>query len=75
MKLTINIKDSKVDFFLELLRSFEDFVTVEEAGPNGDAELSEEHKALLDARLARYKDHPEELLDWEEVRSELENNL
>ncbi len=29
MKITLNIKDSKAAFFLELLENFEEFVTIE----------------------------------------------
>ena len=74
MKLTIRIKDHKVAFFLELLRSFEDFITVEQAEEMKEAPLSEEHKAILDERLASYKNDPQSLLDWEQVYAGLKKN-
>jgi hypothetical protein len=74
MKLTIRIKDSKVAFFLELLRSFEDFITVEKVEETQDTTLSEEHKVILDERLTSYKSDPKSLLDWEQVHTELEQN-
>ena len=75
MKLTINIKEHKVPFFLELLRNFEDFVTVEQVTEAELADLTPEHKAILDDRLASYTNNPDNLLNWEEVRAELEQNL
>jgi putative addiction module component (TIGR02574 family) len=40
-----------------------------------DMELSEEHKKILDERLASYRANPEDLLDWEEVKAEIEKRL
>ena len=74
MKLTIRIKDHKVAFFLELLRSFEDFIIVEKAEETQEAPLSDEHKAILDERLASYKRDPQSLLDWEQVHAGLKKN-
>lgn len=68
MKLTIDIQEHKLDFFLELLNSFEDFITVEPAKDT----LSPAHKALLDERLTQYKQNPNDLIDWEDLRTELE---
>ena len=41
MKITIDIKDSKAAFFLELLQSFEEFITIEKAE---EEVLSKAHK-------------------------------
>ncbi|MFK7806356.1 MAG: addiction module protein [Saprospiraceae bacterium] len=73
MKITINIKDNKVGFFLELLQSF-DFITIEKADSES-TELSEEHKKILNERLANYKSDPENLLDWDDVRKDLNEGL
>lgn len=40
-----------------------------------DAELSEEHKRILDERLASYKANPDYVLDWETVKAEIEKRL
>lgn len=40
-----------------------------------DDPLTEEQKALLDARLADMEAHPEESIPWEEVRKRLEARL
>ena len=72
MKITINIKDSKAAFFLELLQNFEEFVTIEKAE---EVKLSKAHKKLLDKRLANYQKNPKDLLNWETVKKELEKSL
>jgi putative addiction module component (TIGR02574 family) len=72
MQLTIQISDQKVDFFLELIRSF-DFVSVVEDESN--SELSEAHKAILDKRLASYSDNPEKLIPWTTVKQSIEASL
>lgn len=73
MKITIDIKDSKAAFFLELLQNFEEFVTIEKA--EEVTKLSKAHKKLLDSRLAKYKKNPKNLLDWDKVQNELEQTL
>ena len=40
-----------------------------------DAPLTDEQKAMLDARLAEMEEHPERALPWEEVRAQLEARL
>ncbi len=37
--------------------------------------LSDAHKALLNERLASYKNDPTNVLDWEEVMEEIEKGL
>jgi hypothetical protein len=73
MKITINIKDSKAGFFLELLQSF-DFISIEKTDTE-NSELSKEHKKILDERLANYKSDPDNLLDWDDVKKGLEEGL
>ncbi len=72
MKITIDIKDSKAAFFLELLQSFEEFITIEKAEEGvlskveiknttpevtKQALLSDEEKKLIDQRLANAEKH------------------
>ena len=72
MKITLNIKDSKAAFFLELLQNFEGFITIEKteqvvvnkvAVKNAPPEtpeqtlLSEEEKKTIDQRLAKAEKH------------------
>lgn len=75
MKLIIDIKDHKAIFFLELMNSFKEFVTIEEAGSLEDSVLSREHKAILDVRLAAYKKEPDNLVDWDIFQAELEQGV
>jgi putative addiction module component (TIGR02574 family) len=37
--------------------------------------LSDAHKALLDERIASYENDKANLLDWDDVAKEIENNL
>lgn len=69
MKIILNIEESKVDFFLELLHNF-DFVQVE---INDNSQLSKEHLDILEERLAGYEANPGHLLAWEDVKDSIEN--
>ena len=40
----------------------------------GEIEISEEHRRILDKRLADYEANPTEGRTWEEVKSELYND-
>ena len=40
-----------------------------------EPELSEEHKKMLDERLASYKANPDDVLDWDDVKAEIEKEL
>lgn len=37
--------------------------------------LSDAHKALLDERIASYEKNPSDVLDWDNVMTELEKDL
>lgn len=65
MRITLEVNNSKAAFFLELLQSLSDFVSIEEAVGYEAAELSEEHITILEERLAAYERDPESLVDWE----------
>ncbi|MBK7939638.1 MAG: hypothetical protein IPJ82_22270 [Lewinellaceae bacterium] len=65
MRITLEVNNSKAAFFLELLQSLSDFVTVKEAIEYEAAELSGEHIAILEERLMACEKSPESLVDWE----------
>ena len=69
MKITLEIQESKLTFFLELIKNFS-FVKVVKA-PEVEG-LSTPHKTILDERLSALEANPESLLDWDEFQSELE---
>ena len=71
MRITLEVNNSKAAFFLELLQSLSDFVTVKEAMEYEAAELSEEHIAILEERLAAYEKSPESLVDWEVFQQQI----
>ena len=70
MKLTINIKDHKAAFFVELIKSL-DFVSIENAQDLEGIVLTPEEKDILDQRLASYKTDPDNLIDWDNIKNEL----
>jgi len=74
MKITVNIKNSKVGFFVELLRNL-DFVTIESAQDIEGIELSKEHKNILDQRLKDYQNNPDDVIKWEDFKEEMNKNL
>ena len=40
-----------------------------------ESQLSEAHKKLMDERIASYKNNPSNVLEWEDVRKDLEKEL
>ena len=69
MKITLEIQDAKLAFFLELIKNFSFVKLVKTPETNG---LSPAHKSILDERLAAVEANPESLLDWDEFEAELE---
>ena len=69
MKITLEVADQKADFFLELLKSFQDFVRVEK---QEDFSTPDWHLAELEKRLSAYKQNPQQTEAWEDVEKELE---
>lgn len=65
MKLTLEIEEDKIPFFLELIRNF-NFVRVDAADK---ALLNREHLLILEERLAAYEADPENVVSWEEVQA------
>ena len=41
----------------------------------GGYELSDAHKQLLDERITSYENNPDQVLDWDDVMSEIEKDL
>ena len=70
-QITLNIKDSKLGFFLELIRNFE-FIKMEQTD---DFEFTEVYKAILDQRLENQKNNLDSYHDWEEVQKDIEKRL
>ena len=68
MKITLDIQDSKLAFFLELIKNFS-FVKVVKKSEEG---MSPAHKSIIDERLAALDANPESLQDWDEFQTELE---
>lgn len=69
MKITLNIEEDRLDFFLELIRNFE-FVEVD---ISENSPFLKEHLLILEERLAAYELHPDNLISWEDVKKSIEN--
>ena len=69
MKLTLDVKEHKAAFLLELLDTFKDFVAVELPAES----LSAEEKAFIDRRLAAYEAEPNRLVSWAQLAESVKN--
>jgi hypothetical protein len=70
MKITLNIPDDKAIFFLDLIKNL-NFTIVEN---QYELDISESHKKILDERMAEYKRNPDNLMDWDQVKRELDKD-
>ncbi|MCF8244268.1 MAG: addiction module protein [Saprospiraceae bacterium] len=68
MKITLDIQESKLAFFLELIKNFS-FVKVVKTSEEG---MSAAHKSIIDERLAALDANPDNMQDWDEFQTELE---
>ncbi len=71
MELTINIKEQKnIAAFLNMIKEFNyvEIVDVKE----GDTEIPEKHKQLLDERLSSIKESKTSFKSWESVKQKYE---
>jgi hypothetical protein len=62
-QVTLNIPDSKFQFFMELVKNL-GLVKVDVI------DIPEEHKEIVRQRIEASKKNPERLLDWEEIQNE-----
>ncbi|MEQ6120504.1 hypothetical protein [Reichenbachiella sp. MALMAid0571] len=61
-QVTLNIPDSKYQFFIELVKNL-GFDKAEELDI-----IPEEHKAIVRERSLKSKENPDRLLDWDQVQ-------
>lgn len=71
MKITINLPDDKAIFFLELVKNLNFSIVDKQL----ELDIPDFHKKILDERLKEYKNNPDDLLDWDEVKRDLENDV
>lgn len=68
---TIDLKKSVLDYVEtadeRLLKMIKALVETYQEGENY-FEINQDHKEILDARLEDYRENPDNLLDWEEVK-------
>ncbi len=65
-QLTLKIPETKYQFIMELLKSF-DYIKIE----TEEFSIPEEHKNIVRKRIEASKTDPSRLLDWEKVKSEI----
>lgn len=68
MRITLEVKNTKAAFFLELLQTMSDFVMIENTAGYEEVALTDEHITILEERLAAYERAPESLVDWDEFQ-------
>lgn len=68
MRLVLNIEDRRINFFLELLNSF-DFVAIENEAP----ELTLAEKQFIDNRLLHHAQNKDKSILWSDLKLQLEN--
>jgi hypothetical protein len=68
MKITLDIKEDKLAFFLELLRNFE-FVKVDKSDM---LKLTQAHFDILEDRIDIYESQPDNVISWEQIRATIE---
>jgi hypothetical protein len=68
MKITLDIKEDKLAFFLELLRNFE-FVKVDKSDI---LKLTQAHLDILEERIDIYESQPDNVISWEQIRATIE---
>jgi hypothetical protein len=70
-QLTLTVPDNKYSDILNLLQGY-DYIEISE---EQEFEIPEFHKHIIDKRLENIKSNPDCLLDWEDVRKEIEESL
>ena len=73
--LSVKIPENKLYFFLELMKSL-NFVDIN--NENNDynlVDIPEFHKKIIDQRLKKYYENPQDTEDWEDVKREIESQL
>ena len=65
-QVTLNIPDTRYQFFLELVSSI-DFVKEN----NESILIPGFHKEIVSSRMEKSHENPERLLDWEEAKSQI----
>lgn len=73
MKLTLDIPNNQVDFFLQLIRNLNFDITIEKK--EADADIPEWHKAILEERLAKYETDTSGFLKWDDLKKNIEKQL
>lgn len=71
-QVSLTLSDSEFDKFMTLLKSFKSAKNVQakqvEADDNGFG-LTDEHKKILDQRMARHRSGESKSYTWEEVKA------
>ena len=69
----MNLDAEKKEIIREILRTEDDWVlkAIRKLPDLHITEVSDEHKYILNERIAAYEANPDQVIDWEELKAEL----
>jgi hypothetical protein len=73
MKLTLDIPNNQVDFFLQLIRSLNFDIKIDKK--ETDIEIPKWHTAILEERLSLYETNTSGFVKWEDLKKDIEKQL
>jgi hypothetical protein len=73
MKLTLDIPNNQVDFFLQLIRSLNFDIKIEKKETEMD--IPEWHTAILEERLSLYETNTSGFVKWDDLKKDIEKQL
>jgi hypothetical protein len=71
-QFTVTIPDNKESLFMELMKSLSFVKNVETIE---STDIPEWHKAIIDQRMAAYRENPDDVLDFDKAMDDLEREL
>jgi hypothetical protein len=75
-RIIIEVPDSKVGFFMELIKNLGFIKVTEKPGTESkenEIDIPEEHQKLVMDRFKKVRKKPDKLMDWDEAKKTLNN--
>jgi hypothetical protein len=73
MKLTLDIPNNQIDFFLQLIKNLNFDIKIERK--EAETDIPEWHKAILEERLAVYETDTSGFVKWDDLKKDIEKQL
>lgn len=73
-RIVIDIPDSKVGFFMELIKNLGFIKVAEKTGVESNENeiaISKRHQKLVMDRFSKVRENPDKLMDWDEAKKRL----